>query len=96
MSECYMQIQGRYAPIIGRICMDQLLLDVSEIDCQVGDVVMVFGRDRICSADSIAARNGTINYEIICAVGERVPRAYIRNGQIRDWQDSIYQEDLIQ
>ena len=95
MSECYMLVQGHYAPIIGRICMDQLLLDVSEIDCQVGDVVTVFGADRICSADSIAARNGTINYEIICAVGERVPRAYIRNGQIRDWQDSIYREDLI-
>ena len=95
MSECYMLIKGRYAPIIGRICMDQLLLDVSEIDCRVGDVVTVFGSDRICSADSIARRNGTINYEIICAVGERVPRAYIKGGKIYDWQDSIYREDLI-
>ncbi len=94
MSECYMLIQGRYAPIIGRICMDQLLLDVSEIECQVGDVVTVFGGDRVCSADSVARRNGTINYEIICAVGERVPRAFIREGRIYDWQDSVYEEDL--
>ncbi len=94
MTGGYMLIHGRYAPIIGRICMDQLLLDVSEIDCQVGDVVTVFGADRVCSADSIAGRNGTINYEIICAVGGRVPRAFIRDGRIHDWQDSIYKEDL--
>ena len=41
MTGCYMLVQSRYAPIIGRICMDQLMLDVSEIDCQVGDVVTV-------------------------------------------------------
>ena len=94
MSEYYMLVDGRYAPIIGRICMDQLMLDVSETDCRVGDVVTVFGADRICSADSIARRNGTINYEIVCAIGERVPRAFIRGGRIHDWQDSIYKGDL--
>lgn len=95
MNECYMMVGDRYAPIIGRICMDQLMLDVSEIDCRVGDVVTVFGTDRLCSADTIAHRNGTINYEIVCAIGERVPRAFIRDGRIRDWQDSIYREDLM-
>lgn len=94
MTECYMLVNGHYAPIIGRICMDQLMLDVSEIDCNVGDVVTVFGADRLCSADSIARRNGTINYEIVCAIGERVPRAFISNGKIHDWQDSIYKGDL--
>ena len=94
MGECYMLVNGKYAPIIGRICMDQLLLDVSEIPCNVGDEVIVFGNDRLCSADSIARRNGTINYEIVCAIGERVPRAFISNGAIRDWQDSIYKGDL--
>lgn len=94
MSECYMLVNGRYAPIIGRICMDQLMLDVSEIDCKVGDEVTVFGADRLCSADSIARRNATINYEIVCAIGERVPRAFITSGKIHDWQDSIYKGDL--
>ncbi len=94
MSECYMLVNGKYAPIIGRICMDQLMLDVSEIDCQVGDVVTVFGADRLCSADALARRNGTIHYEIVCAIGERVPRAFISGGRIRYWQDSIYKGDL--
>lgn len=94
MSECYMLVNDRYAPIIGRICMDQLMLDVSEIDCHEGDIVTVFGADRVCSADAIARRNGTINYEIVCAIGERVPRAFICNGRIHDWQDSIYKGDL--
>ena len=75
--------------------MDQLMLDVSELCCKVGDVVTVFGADAMCSADSIARRNGTINYEIVCAIGERVPRAFIEDGRITEWQDSIYKADLI-
>ena len=75
--------------------MDQLMLDVSELPCAVGDVVTVFGADSMCSADAIARRNGTINYEIVCAIGERVPRAFIENGKITEWQDSIYKEDLV-
>lgn len=94
MTECYMLVNGKYAPIIGRICMDQLMLDVSEIDCRVGDVVTVFCADRVCSVDSIARRNGTINYEIVCAIGERVPRAFLKDGKILNWQDSIYKSDL--
>ncbi len=95
VSDCYMLIGDKYVPIIGRICMDQLMIDVSEINCQVGDIVTVFGSDSVCSADNIARRNRTINYEIVCAVGERVPRAFIEDGKIRDWQDSIYASDLI-
>ena len=94
-SDGYMLVNDKYAPIIGRICMDQLMLDVSELPCSVGDVVTVFGADSICSADAIARRNGTINYEIVCAIGERVPRAFISDGRITEWQDSIYKEDLI-
>ena len=94
-SDGYMLVNGKHVPIIGRICMDQLMLDVSELDCKVGDVVTVFGSDSVCSADAIARRNGTINYEIICAIGERVPRAFISDGRITHWQDSIYKEDLV-
>ena len=94
-SDGYMLVNEKYAPIIGRICMDQLMLDVSELPCAVGDVVTVFGADSMCSADAIARRNGTINYEIVCAIGERVPRAFIENGKITEWQDSIYKEDLV-
>lgn len=92
--DCYMLVGGKYAHVIGRICMDQLMLDVSDLDVAVGDEVTVFGNDELCSADTLARRNGTINYEIVCAIGERVPRAFIENGRIKNWQDSIYNEDL--
>ncbi|MBE6576695.1 MAG: alanine racemase [Ruminococcaceae bacterium] len=77
-----LDVKGKRAPIIGRICMDQLMLDVTDIpDVQMGDEVTVFG-DSSCinTADTIAAANGTINYEIVCSVGKRVPRVFIRNG----------------
>lgn len=77
-------VRGKRARIIGSICMDQLMLDVTDIDdVRMGDEVTVFGdADGICSCDSIAHANNTINYEIICAVGKRVPRVFIKNGQI--------------
>ncbi len=92
--ECYMLVNGKYAPVIGRICMDQLMLDVSEIDCAVDDEVTIFGADPICCVDSFARRNATIHYEIVCAVGARVPRAFVIEGRIHDWQDSFYEDDL--
>ncbi len=87
-------VNGRPAPIIGRVCMDQLMLDVSGIDCSVGDSVTVFGSEYPSTADEIAKINGTINYEIVCNVGERVPRAFLKNGKIIGWQDSIIGENF--
>ena len=77
-------IKGKKAPIIGRICMDQLMLDVTDIpDVQMGDDATVFGDPYgINTADTLAAANGTINYEIICSVGKRVPRVFIKNGAV--------------
>lgn len=70
-------IRGRRAPIIGRICMDQTMVDLSDIPCEIGDTVCVFGREDGCTAASLARAAGTIGYEIVCAVGERVPRLHI-------------------
>ena len=84
-----LSVGGKEAEILGRICMDQLMLDVSEIKCKVGDIVTIFGEDAPNSAYELAAANDTINYEIVCGIGERVPRAYVRNGRIIDWNDSI-------
>ncbi len=77
-------INGKKAPIVGRICMDQLMLDVTDIpDVKMGDEAIVFGDPQhINSADSLAAADGTINYEIICSVGKRVPRVFIRNRNV--------------
>lgn len=82
-------IGGKYAPIIGRICMDQMMIDVSGINCQCGDTVIIFGSDKKCSVDEIARINNTINYEVVCAVGERVPRAYLKHGKIVSWKDNL-------
>ena len=87
-----LSINGRPSRIIGRICMDQLMSDVSDIDCRVGDEVVVFGRESATGVDEIAVSNGTVNYEIICGVGERVPRAFVKDGRIVGWKDDILGE----
>lgn len=78
-------IRGRRAPVIGTICMDQCMVDVSEIEgVEPGDVVTLFGSDgeNQLSVEEVARKMGTINYEVICMVGRRVPRVYIQNGEI--------------
>lgn len=65
----------RKAPIIGRICMDQCMIDVSGIDCKTGDTVRLFGGDPQELYD-LAARAETIDYECLCLVSARVPRVY--------------------
>ncbi len=85
-----MLVNGKRAKVIGRICMDQVMLDVSHIDdIKVGDIITVFGRDHGVSltVDEVASWSGTINYEVICLVGKRVPRLYYRNGKIVDIMD---------
>ncbi len=77
-------INGMSAPVCGRICMDQTLIDVSDIpDVKLGDVVTIYS-DAIeggCSLEHAAELVGTINYELLCAIGTRVPRIFIRNGK---------------
>ena len=77
-------IRGKYARIIGRICMDQMMVDVTDIDgvC-FGDLVTLVGRDgdKEISFDELASLSGTINYESVCLIGKRVPRIYKRYGE---------------
>lgn len=75
-------VGGRRARTIGTICMDYLLVDVSEIEgLGVGDEVVLFGEQQgvVLEVDELAELAGTINYEIVCSVGNRVPRVYIEN-----------------
>ena len=83
-NKAYMLVHGKPAPIVGRVCMDQLMLDVSGImEAKEGDTVTVFGRDgeRFLPVDELAKLNDTIHYEMVCLVGKRVPRVYMRNGK---------------
>lgn len=80
-----MIVRGKRSKVLGRVCMDQLMLDVSDVDgVREGDVVTVFGGDdeNYISVDELAKNIGTINYEIVCLIGKRVPRVYFENGEI--------------
>ena len=78
-------IRGVKAPIVGRVCMDQFMVDVSHISgvC-AGDVVTIFGTDgsETITADEVAAKAQTIGYELICGIAPRVPRVYLKNGEV--------------
>ena len=73
-------VNGVYAPIAGNICMDQCMIDVTHVPyVKLGDEVTIMGSDGICEilADDIAEATGTINYEIVCAFGQRLPKVYV-------------------
>lgn len=83
--DAYMIVGGKKAKVVGRICMDQCMIDVTGIDnIKVGDVVTVVGRvgNTEISMDDVASRTGTINYEVVCLVGKRVPRVYIKENEV--------------
>lgn len=72
-------IRGKRVPLIGTICMDMCMADVSNVPgVKMGDVATLFGRDgkAVLPVEEQAAKAGTISYELLCAVGERVPRIY--------------------
>ncbi len=81
---------GRRLPLIGRICMDQSMV-AADSTVKIGDVVTLFGHDggQFKSIDELATALDTINYEIVCMIGKRVPRCYYRDGQPLCWQDDI-------
>lgn len=70
-------IGGRRAPQVGRICMDQCMVDVTALEgVKEGDEATLFG-DPLLTTDEVAGKLGTINYELVCMVGKRVPRVYL-------------------
>lgn len=83
------EINGEPSNYLGRICMDQCLVDVTGKNAKVGDVVTVYGEEKYNSVDRVAKENDTINYEILCAVGERVPRVYLEDKKIVFIMDNI-------
>ena len=83
----YMMIGGKKAPIIGRICMDQTMLDITDIpDVKIGDEVLVFGsgENGERTADDLAKCADTINYEVVCDISKRVPRFFVRHEKITE------------
>ena len=80
----YVLINGRKAPILGRVCMDQLMVDVTGIpEVSVGTSVTLIGRDgeETITMEQIAAAAGSFNYEFTCGISRRVPRYYYQGGR---------------
>ena len=85
-------VKGKKVPVVGRICMDQCMIDVTGIDAlNRGDVVTLIGKEgeQEISVDDVAAKLGTINYEVVCMMGKRIPRVYILNGEIVKIKDYL-------
>ena len=84
-------VKGKRVPIVGRICMDQCMIDVTDIDVNRGDEVILFGSDgeNCIPIDELANKLGTINYEIVCMISKRVPRVYLKNGEIVNVSDYV-------
>lgn len=77
-------IHGKKAPVLGRVCMDQIMVDITDIpDVKLDDKVILIGRSgsEVITVDNMAANTGTINYEIVCGLSRRIPRVYFRDGK---------------
>lgn len=75
-------LHGRPARVLGRVCMDQLIVDVTHIpEVKMGDIATVCGGDAADSILDIAHATNTINYEVLCDIGRRVPRVYVEDGR---------------
>ena len=78
-------IHGKRARILGRVCMDQFLVDVTDIpEAKFMDEVVLVGKDQTetITIDELAELSGRFNYEFICCLGKRIPRVYIQDGKI--------------
>ena len=75
-------VHGQYAQILGRVCMDQFMIDVTDIsNVKMGDTVTIFGKDgdKCIPVEEIAELSHSFNYEFVCSISNRVPRKYIGN-----------------
>ncbi len=86
-------IRGKKAPILGRVCMDQFMVDVTEIpDAAELDPVTLLGRDgdAMLPVEALSELCGRFPYEFVCDIGKRVPRVYIKNGRIAEQKDFFH------
>ena len=86
----YVLIHGKKAPICGRICMDQFMVDITDIpDVKFGDKVTLIGKDgeEILPVETLSDLSGRFNYEFVCDLGKRIPREYIQNGEVVEQSD---------
>ena len=86
----YVLIHGKKAAILGRVCMDQMMVDVTDIpEAEEGDVVTLLGTDGdlVITAEEMGELSGRFNYELVCDFSKRVPRVYVKGGRIVGTKD---------
>lgn len=84
-------INGQFAKIIGRVCMDQFMVDVTDLDVKQGDTVTLFGKDGNfdLSVEELSGLSGRFNYELCCDINMRVPRVYVKDGEVVEVLDYL-------
>ena len=83
-------IRGKKAKILGRVCMDQFMVDISDIpEAEEGDQVTLIGRDgdEEITAEVLGDLSGRFNYELVCDLGRRIPRIFLKNGEVASVRD---------
>lgn len=88
----YVLIRGKRAPVLGRVCMDQFMVDVTQIpDAVPGDEVILIGRDQeeCITMELLGEMSGRFNYELACCLNQRVPRIYLKGGRV------VYTKDYV-
>jgi alanine racemase len=88
-------VRGRRVPVAGSVTMDMTLLDVTEAGAGLGDEVVLLGRqgDEEITAAELAAHAGTISWEVLCHLGLRLPRRYVREGRVEELMSRFSRED---
>ncbi|MFL6194022.1 MAG: alanine racemase, partial [Thermoanaerobaculia bacterium] len=88
-------VRGRRVPIAGSVTMDMTLLDVTDAGAELGDEVVLLGRqgEEEITAAELAAHAGTISWEILCHLGLRLPRRYVRGGKVEELMSRFSRED---
>ncbi len=90
----YVLLHGKKAPILGRVCMDQFMIDVTDIcNAQEGDRVTMIGQDgdEKLTMEILGELSGRFNYEMACDLGKRIPRVYTKDGEVLCTKD-YYQD----
>lgn len=84
-------VKNKKVPVLGNICMDQCIIDVTNLDLKMSDEVVLFGGNNKngISIDSVAELLNTINYEIVCMIDKRVPRVYLRENKTIEYNDYV-------
>jgi alanine racemase len=81
-------VRGAALPIVGRVCMDLVMLDATGTEVATGDEVVIIGEQAGArrTADDLARECGTISYEVVTSIRERVPKRYLRGGSVVAWR----------